>query len=218
MNVRFNISVWLGAAWAVTAAAAVPANDGAAELLTRVRARYDAVTDFSADITITATTPLGTATTQEGVVYARRPNLFRVEFNKPYQQTVIYDGQYMFVLTPASKQILRYDDGGVASFVNVPAALDDLAANYDAVLGAGAAGGEAELRFTARRVSFFKEIILWVAADERVVTLADLHDSAGGVTSYRFSSYRFNIGVPASRFTCVIPAGAEVVHMGAAGL
>ncbi len=218
MTGRSKLARWLVGAWLAAPAATLAAAGGAAEVLARLRAHYDTITDFSADLTVTTTSATGAAATRAGVVYVRRPNLFRVEFKTPYEQTVIYDGRHMFVITPTSNQILRYDDVAFASFVNVPAALDDLEAHYDGLVAAGGPGGEAELHFTARRKSLFKEVVLWVAADGRVVTRADLRDGAGGVTSYRFSSYRFNVGVPASGFTCVIPAGVEVVDVGAAGL
>lgn len=200
-------------AWAAPAEA-----EDAQEILNRLRARYGEAGDFRADIVVATTNAMGATVTQTGVLFVRQPNLFRVEFASPYAQTVVYDGRYMFVVTPSSGRVLRYEGGGFASFLNMPGALDELETDYAVALKSSTGATDYVLEFTPRGKSLFKKITLYVHPGDMIVSRADLYDCGGGLVSYKFSRYAFNVGTPASRFRYVAPEGAEVVDMGAAGL
>jgi outer membrane lipoprotein carrier protein len=221
MTTRYCKPVVALAAWAAAAAAVwpydKPASLSAEELLDRVSARYDAVADFTASLTVVASSALGEESEQTGILYARAPDLFRVDYREPFAQTVVFDGSYMYVVTAGSKQVIRYDGGGFAELFNLSRALKRLKPDYDLAL-AGETGGrtyELDLRAKAADATF-PRIRMWVSRDAYALTRADLDDAAGNTTSYRFSGYTFDAGVPADRFRFTPPPGAEVVDAGAA--
>ena len=196
-----------------------PPSISASELLEKVRARYRDLGDFQAELSVVTTSALmGDAAAQSGTIFARQPDLFRVEFREPYVQTIVFDGAHMYVVTAGSNQVVRYDDAGFAELVNLPQALDRLEEDYDVALAAETAGRTYEMHLAARGPeALFPKIYLWISRDQFVITRADLFDGSGGSTSYRFSSYRFDVGLPAGRFAFQVPPGAEVVEMGGAG-
>ncbi len=218
MRVLFRLLLW-----AAPAAALWPYDQpppvSADELLAQVSARYEKAGDFRADLVVaTSSALMDDASSQSGVILARQPNLFRVEFSQPYAQTVIYDGSYMYVVTPGGDQVLRYAGAGFAELVNLPRALEGLREDYDVALAAATAGRTYELHLTAKtHQTLFPKIYLWVDREELVVSRADLYDDAGGTTSYRFSAYRFDVGLPANKFSFTPPPGAEIVDMGGTG-
>jgi outer membrane lipoprotein-sorting protein len=193
-----------------------PADLTAEELLSKVSARYDAATDFSASLTVVTSSPLGESLTQAGTLWARQPNLFRIEYQEPSVQTVIFDGRYMYVVNANADQVIRYEGGGMAELFNLPRALDNLKPDYDMELASETLGTyELHLKAKTDR-AYFPVIYLWVAKEGTVLKRADLRDSAGNLTSYRFDGYRFDVGVAAGRFTYRAPAGVEVVDGGGA--
>lgn len=205
----------------VSAAGAVwpydkPANLTAEELLSKVSARYDGAADFTASLTVVTSSPLGDSLTQVGTLWARQPNLFRIEYTAPAPQTVIFDGRYMYVVNADAGQVMRYEGGGMAELFNLPRALDNLKPDYDMELVSETLGTY-ELHLTAKTPqAYFPVIYLWVAREGTVLKRADLRDGAGNVTSYRFADYRFDVGLAASRFTYRPPAGVEVIDGGGA--
>ena len=194
-----------------------PADVTADELLKRVSARYDAANDFRAELTVVASSALGESITQAGTLFVRQPNLFRLEYQTPTPQTVIFDGAYMYVVTPGYSQVLRYEGGGMGRLLNLARALDELQPAYDVALAGATGGGTYELHLTATTGdAFFPKIVMWVDREESVLTRADLYDAAGNTTSYRFSAYRFDVGVPAANFRYEPAPGTEVVDAGSA--
>jgi outer membrane lipoprotein-sorting protein len=184
--------------------------------LARVTARYEKLTDFRANVAIvTMSTYLGETSESSGILYARTPNLMRVELAAPVEQTVVFDGRHMYVYVAGGEQVLRYTGSDVAFLVDLPAALDSLSADYDVELAAETAGRAFELHLTAREeAAVFGEIRLWIDRQTLLALRADFHDRAGNNTSYRLSNYRLNVGLSSDLFKLDVPAGVEVVDVG----
>jgi outer membrane lipoprotein carrier protein len=149
------------------------------------------------------------------VLYARQPNLLRVEFSRPAEQTVVFDGEFMYSYVAGGEQVVRYAGPGTSFLVNLPQTLDDLSSDYDVTLAAETGGRTYELHLDAKtEAAPFREIRMWIDRQQLVAVRADFYDAAGNTTSYRLSGYRFNLGLPASRFSFEVPPGAEVVDVG----
>lgn len=160
-------------------------------------------------------TYLGETSESSGVLYARTPNLMRVELAAPVEQTVVFDGRHMYVYVAGGEQVLRYAGSDVAFLVDLPAALDNLSADYDVELAAETAGRAFELHLTAREeAAVFGEIRLWIDGKTLLALRADFHDRAGNNTSYRLSNYRLNVGLSSDLFKLDVPAGVEIVDVG----
>jgi outer membrane lipoprotein-sorting protein len=158
---------------------------------------------------------LGETSESSGTLYARTPNLLRIEFTSPVAQTVVFDGRYMYAYVEGGTQAFRYAGADVSYLVDLPAALDNLSEDYDVELAAETAARAYELRLTAREESApCGKINLWVDRKTLLALRADFHDRAGNNTSYRLSDYKLNVGLSSDLFRLDIPAGVEVVDVG----
>ncbi len=209
---------WLVANAAAPTAAVWPYDTSpsisADELLARVTKRYKALDDFRADVVVATSSPyMGETSSSAGVLYARRPNLVRVEFREPVRQTVVFDGEYMYVYAAGGTQVLRYAGGGLSYLADLPQTLDNLSDDYDVELAAET-GGAYELHLDAKsEPAPFPEIRMWVDRERLVAVRADFYDAARNCTSYRFSAYEFNPGLPVSLFSFEVPPGVDVVDV-----
>jgi outer membrane lipoprotein-sorting protein len=214
------LAFWL-VAYAAAPTAAVwpydkPPSISAEELLRRVAERYETLGDFRADVAVVTSSPfLDETSASAGVLYARPPNLLRVELSEPFEQTVIFDGEFTYAYAAGSDQVIRYGGPGLAYLTNLAQTLEDLSAQYDISLAAETAGRAYELRLNLKKEpALFRKINLWVDRKRLVPLRADFYDDAGNRTSYRFSGYRFNQNFRAGLFALELPAGAEIVDAG----
>ncbi|MEE8639965.1 MAG: outer membrane lipoprotein carrier protein LolA [bacterium] len=217
----FNVILlwWLVANAAAPTAAVWPYDKSpsisADELLARVTKRYKTMDDFRADVVVTTSSPyLGETSSSAGALYARQPNLVRVEFREPVQQTVVFDGEYMYVYAAGGTQVLRYAGPGLSYLADLPQTLDNLSTDYDVELVAETGGRTYELHLDAKREPApFPEIRMWIDRERLVAVRVDYYDAARNCTSYRFSAYEFNPGLPASLFSFEVPPGVEIVDL-----
>ncbi len=217
----FNVTLlwWLVANAAAPTAAVWPYDKSpsisADELLARVTKRYKALDDFRADVVVKTSSPyLSETSSSAGALYARQPNLVRVEFREPVQQTVVFDGEYMYVYAAGGTQVLRFAGPGLSYMADLPQTLDNLSTDYDVELAAETGGRTYELHLDAKREPApFPEIRMWIDRELLVAVRADYYDAARNCTSYRFSAYEFNPGLPASLFSFEVPPGVEIVDV-----
>lgn len=187
--------------------------------MARVAARYEKLNDFQARITIvTMSAYLGETSESSGVLYARAPDLVRVELAAPAAQTVVYDGRHTCVYVEGGDQAFRYPGSGVAYLVDLPGALERLSADYDVALVSETAARTFELHLTARtNAAAFAKIHLWIDGPTLLARRTDFYDAAGNNTSYRLSDYRLNLGLAPDLFTLDLPPGVEVVDVSGPG-
>ena len=183
------------------------------ELLARVTKKYKALEDFRADVVVATSSPyLGETSSSAGVLYSRQPNLVRVEFREPLEQTIVFDGEYMYVYVPGGTQAFRYAGSGFSYLADLPQMLDSLSTDYDVELASETGGRAYELHLDAKREPApFPEIRMWIDRERLVAVRADFYDAARNCTSYRFSAYKFNPGLPAGLFSFEVPPGVEIV-------
>jgi outer membrane lipoprotein-sorting protein len=158
---------------------------------------------------------LGDTSESSGILYARTPNLVRVELTAPVAQTVVFDGRYTYVYVEGGEQAFRHSGSDVAHLVDLPGALKSLSADYDVELAAETGGRAFELHLTAReKTAVFDKIRLWIDRQTLLALRTDFHDKAGNDTSYRLSDYRLNVGLSSDLFKLDVPPGVEVVDVG----
>jgi outer membrane lipoprotein-sorting protein len=211
--------LWLVAYAAAPTAAVWPYDAkpslSADELLARVTAKYEKLSDFRARVAVVTTSAaLGDTSESAGTLYARMPNLLRVEFVEPFAQTVVFDGRFMYVYIEGGDQVIRYAGSDVAYLVDLPGTLENLSADYDVELVAETGARAFELHLTAQKPSaVFRTIRFWIDRQKLLALRADFYDKAGNSTSYRLSDYRLNVGLSPDLFTLDVPAGVEVVDV-----
>ena len=160
----------------------------------------------------------GRTRTSSGVFEFARPNRFRFSYTKPYAQTLVADGQTLWLHDPELNQVTARKQAEVLS--STPAALLTSAADLQAL--------KADFQFTAEPD---RDGLEWVRATPLVadgqirsvmvglrrvaagpeLAVLDVQDSLGQRSLLTFSAFELNPALPASTFTFKPPAGADVI-------
>ena len=78
------------------------------EIVRGLQQRYDQTADFTADFTQAVEVPtLGRTLESSGQVYFKRPGRMRWEFVDPDPQTIVADGETLWVYQPDQRQVLK---------------------------------------------------------------------------------------------------------------
>lgn len=164
-----------------------------------------------ADFVQTVTSPNGKTKTSAGTLEFSRPNRFKFIYSKPYAESMIADGQKIYI----------YDSG--LNQVTIRSLGESLSATPAVIL----AGGNMEKDFVLKELPT-KDGIEWVSAkpkqadstvaelrvafkDSELVAI-EIHDSFGQVSQLRFSNLQLNISLPSEVFNFKVPAGADVIN------
>jgi outer membrane lipoprotein carrier protein len=177
-----------------------------------LRAFVRDVTSGSASFTQTVTAPNGGRTrTSQGRFEFQRPDRFRFEYARPFEQLIVADGQRVWIHDPDLQQATsrRMDD----ALGSTPAAL--------------LAGASLEPAFTLSAESP-SEGLAWVLARPRerdgpfqamrvgfrgrTLAAVEITDSFGQRSLLRFADFAANVPVPAERFRFVPPPGTDVIE------
>ncbi|MCY4515532.1 MAG: outer membrane lipoprotein carrier protein LolA [Candidatus Tectomicrobia bacterium] len=185
-------------------------------LVDRVQATYDRINALTADFEQVATlSSINRRQVSSGRLYIEKPNWIRWQYDKPEQQTILYDGAVLQIYTPRRQQLLRsaVDDNdrsnvaflflaGVVKLreVFVITALQETEAGHSLIrlLPRSPLAGFAELRAAVNQQSYLIEG-LWIL------------DPIGNLTEIRLSSLDLHTDLPASTFELEIPPDAEIL-------
>lgn len=152
--------------------------------------------------------------TSSGRMWLSRPGRFRWNYEQPYVQQMVCDGQKIWLYDPDLAQVTVRSaeqalQGTPAALLSQQALLSDAF-----VLADGGREGEANVvRLVPRSGdSDFKSIELWLVngTPQRM----RFHDQLGGLTDIRFSEIRQNAKLDAALFRFAPPKGVEVVDGG----
>jgi outer membrane lipoprotein carrier protein len=140
-----------------------------------------------------------------------RPNRFRFEYRKPFEQLIVGDGRLLWIFDPDLKQATSRP-------------LDAALGSTPAALLAGHSAIERSFELSAQAPA---EGLQWVAAKPRQadagisgvrlgfrgseLVLLELLDGLGQRSIIRFEGWRTNVPLPAERFVFVPPAGTDVI-------
>jgi len=152
--------------------------------------------------------------TQEvtGSMRLQKPNKFRWDYNKPYVQQIVGDGEKIWLFDPELNQATVRSFAKAAS--SSPAAL--LAGGKDiersfAIKDTSRKGDlEWVMAIPKVRETGFERLFLGFKGDELMEM--ELHDSFGNRTAIEFSDVQRNPKLPADAFKFVPPHGADVLR------
>lgn len=184
----------------------------AAQMLSEL---LSAVTSFEGKVSQTTVADDGELLDEtEGTIAVRRPGLFRLETQTPYEQTIVSDRKTVWNYDPDLEQVIikPYDE----QLEQSPAALllsGDLSLikrDYDVQITASMGNEQAFLLIPHSTDQGFEklEIVFDGAEPEKIVS----HDTLGQVSTFVFSERRINHTIADSTFTFKVPAGVEEVH------
>jgi outer membrane lipoprotein carrier protein len=198
--------------WVVVAVAVLAAHAARADAVDTLRNFVRDVKTGRADFTQTVTSPDGSKRkVSSGSFEFARPDRFRFAYSKPFEQTIVGDGQKVWI----------YDaDLNQASSRKFTQALG---ATPAALLAGGALDGEFDLSPQPA-----KDGIDWVQAVPKAkdgtiqsmrvgfrgqdLAAVEIVDSFGQRSLLQFARFRPNAPVPAESFRFVIPPGADVIE------
>ena len=153
-----------------------------------------------------------TIQTASGKLVFARPGKFRWEYEKPYQQTIVGDGQKLWVYDKDLNQVtVKKMEGALGSS---PAALlagsNDIEKYYN-LDAKGAKGGLDWLEAYPRdEDSMFSKVRMGFKGN--MLDTMELHDQMGQVTVIRFDKLQRNPKLADNLFTFSPPAGADVIE------
>lgn len=146
----------------------------------------------------------------EGQVIVQRPGRFRWDYNLPYQQHIVADGEKVWLYDVDLEQItIKPQDSAMA---NTPASLlsdaDQLNKQFD-VLAVVREGQDWFELIPKQADSGFEA--LFIMLEKGVIKEMELQDSFGQTTRMRFEKVVTNKRYSANTFTLKIPKGVDVI-------
>ncbi|MDR2432967.1 MAG: outer membrane lipoprotein carrier protein LolA [Treponema sp.] len=189
--------------------------------LETVAERYGAVKDYEANIVI-----LSGGTEMTGNVSHLSPSFLRIDFVRPAEQVIVFNGELMTVYLPEYRVVLnqaitqtRRSSSSGASLASAQG-LTLLRRNYvpsfvtgpaPSPLDAGSQERVVKLRLTRRSVSEgFREIILSIDPETQLIRRIEGQTIAESLVRFDFSNIRINQGIPEQRFIYDSPASANM--------
>lgn len=165
-----------------------------------------------AAFTQTVTSPDGAKTkTSGGTFEFVRPNRFRFSYTTPFEQTIVADGQKVWIHDPDLNQVSARRIG------------DALGATPAALLAGGSLDKDFDLAPLPAR-----DGLEWVAARPkakdgafevlnvgfrgRELAAIEIVDGFGQRSLLRFADLKANLALPAERFRFVVPKGADLIE------
>jgi outer membrane lipoprotein-sorting protein len=185
--------------------------------LASVSERYSSVRDFEARLVI-----LSGNSEMQGTISYLSPSFLRVDFTRPADQVIVFNGELLTVYLPEYRAVLNQSInqsrrsgtsmGGlslltrnyVPSFVTGPSPVPLEGSPQETVV---------QLRLTRRSISEgFREIILSINPSTRLIRRMDGLTIAGSRVRFDFSNIRTNVGIPEMRFIYDSPASAYMYN------
>jgi outer membrane lipoprotein-sorting protein len=201
---------------------------GAQEIITAdrylemVSERYGGVRDYEAWLTI-----LSGSAEMIGTVSHLSPGFLRIDFTKPAEQVIVFNGEELTVYLPEYRAVLiqtvtaRRSGASGASLASAQG-LQLMRRNYvpafvtgpdPAALDAGSEEQAVKLRLTRRSMSEgFREIILSISPGTLLIRRMEGRTIADGTVRFDFTNIRTNQGIPEQRFIYDSPATANLYN------
>jgi outer membrane lipoprotein carrier protein len=199
--------------------AAGQARPSAHDTAQAVQQKYDRVKDFTADFThVYEGGVLKKKSTEQGTVQIKKPARMRWEYTAPEKKTFVSDGRRIYSYIPADKQVIVSPvptDDEATTAVLFLAGKGNLTRDFTISYAEGAAEGTWTLRLDPRQKQRdYDWLILGVDATTLQIRSLTAADQQGGRSTFQFSNYRENTGLPDTAFAFKIPRGADVITAG----
>jgi outer membrane lipoprotein carrier protein len=200
-----------------TAAPLAQAPSTPQEIAARVQARYDTIRDFTADFVHTYEGGvLRRKVVERGVVQIKKPGMMRWEYRTPEKKLFVSDGRDMYLHEVAANQVTVFPvpkGDEAATAVLFLAGKGNVTRDFTITTAEGGGPDTHALRLTPKAPERDYDWLLLVVdrTSFRIRTLV-AGDAQGGRSTFEFSNFRENTGLPDQVFTFRIPRGADVVR------
>ncbi len=149
----------------------------------------------------------------------QRPGKFRFDYRKPFVQTLVADGQTLWLHDVDLNQVTARNQAQVLG--STPVALLTAASDLEALKSDFQFKAEADreglqwVRATPKKSDGqIQSVLVGLRAADKGVELAvlDVQDALGQRSVLNFSAFELNPALPASAFVFKAPAGADVIR------
>jgi outer membrane lipoprotein carrier protein len=212
---RFTHALLTGAALALTSSFALA--DGMKDLERFLREVGSARSSFTQVVTspVRAGETVARSKTSAGSFEFQRPNRFRFEYTKPFEQTIVADGQTLWLYDADLNQVTARKQQEVLG--STPAALiaagTDLRALTDVFELKAAPGKDGMEWVEARPRSKDGQLqTVRVGFKQGQLGVLEIADSLGQRSVLSFTQWQGNAALPPERFRFRPPAGADVIR------
>jgi outer membrane lipoprotein-sorting protein len=183
---------------------------------------YGAVRDYEANITIRTGN-----SEMIGRVSHLTPSFLRIDFTKPAEQVIVFNGEQLTIYLPEFRAVLNQSvtqtrRGTSGAGMATANGLITLRRNYvpsfvtgpnPEALSSDSRERVVKLRLTRRSVSEgFREIILSINPDTKLIRRIEARTVAEGEIRFDFTNIRINQGIPELRFLYDSPASANMYN------
>ena len=186
--------------------------------LEMVSENYCSIRDYEANIAIRSGN-----SDMSGRVSHLSPSFLRIDFSRPAEQAVIFNGQTLTIYLPEFRAVLNQEISTTRVSAQTMATAQGLALlrrNYvpsffsgpnPVPLDAGSSEMVMKLRLTRRLVSEgFREIILSINPNTRLIRRIEGRTIAEVEVRFDFTNIRTNVGIPENRFIYENPPMANM--------
>lgn len=184
----------------------------AQDAVERLRAFVRDTRSGQAEFTQTVTSPDGQRRrTSSGELFFARPDRFRFVYRKPFEQTLVSDGQKVWMHDPELNQVSSRPLG--QALAATPAAL--LAGGaLEPAFSLSAEPSAEGLEWVRATPQARDGAFAWMRVGFRGSELAviEVQDGFGQRSRLAFTRLERNVSVPAKRFRFVVPPGAELLE------
>lgn len=198
----------------VTSAGAARAGGALDDALKRLQERYETTRTLTADFTQTVQSPTLAGTLEShGKVAFEKPNRMRWDYEPPDRQTIVGDGDTLWIYQPDDKQVIKapLSEAFQASTpVSFLAGLGRVERDFDATLERDEPQRWV-LRLVPRKDKGIGTLHLTVRKADASVEEARITDTLGTTTRIAFSGERRNVALDAGLFHFTPPPGVDVV-------
>ena len=188
--------------------------DALRDALAKVQQRYESTKTLEADFRQTVTSPsLASPLTTSGKVAFEKPNRMRWDYDPPDKQTIVGDGQSLWVFQPDMNQVIKAPLGEAfqaATPLTFLSGLGNLERDFDASLEKETSDAW-QLKLVPKKDAAIGVLGLTVRKSDAAIAEAKITDAAGTTTRIAFSNEKRNGKIEASRFTFTPPPGVDVV-------
>jgi outer membrane lipoprotein carrier protein len=187
----------------------------ASETARALQQKYDRVKDFTADFTHAYEGGvLKKRAFERGTVEIKKPGMMRWDYTAPERKAFVSDGHKVYSYVPADKQVVVSSvpsDDEATTAVLFLTGKGNLTRDFDVSYADGAAPDTWALRLDPRRKQRDYDWLVLVV-DRATLQIRGLTaaDEQGGRSTFTFTNYRENTGVPDKAFEFKIPRGTDV--------
>ena len=185
---------------------------------------YANIKDYSANLAISA---IGSRNdSMAGRVLFKKPNLLRIDFSNPDQQTIVFNGETLTIYLPTYNVVLNQsvdkNSGASGASLATPQGLSLMKRYYSIAYETGSepvaldeTSKEQVVVLTLSRkttTEIFRSIRMMVSPDTKLIRRIEARSISGDQIRFDFTSYAINQGILENRFVYDSPASANMFN------